>query len=224
MNQYRETTIAGLHTYIVEGKPGAPVIVILHGYGANGMDLLGLAREIAAPEGTTWYFPDAPISLGFGGLAWFPLVLDTMDFEARKNLDYSEITPLGIDFAREKIFQFLKEINVPLSDIIFGGFSQGSMLSVDVALRLPEKIKALLVLSGTLLNESIWMEFGKTKAGLPFFQSHGTDDPLLPYKAAKNLNLTLTGAGLKGDFITFNGGHGIPLEVILKLDDFIAKL
>src|SRR4051812_9883368 len=57
-----------------EGAGAGPVVVLLHGYGAPGTDLVSLGRELAVPSDVRFVFPEGPLDLGFGGArAWWPI-------------------------------------------------------------------------------------------------------------------------------------------------------
>ena len=93
-------------------------------------------------------------------------------------------------------------------------FSQGAMLSTDLALRTDRPLAGLLLLSGTLLAASTWRDLAPRRAGLPVFQSHGSMDNLLPFAAAERLRALLTDSGLEVDWVQFRGGHEIPPPVL----------
>jgi phospholipase/carboxylesterase len=97
---------------------------------------------------------------------------------------------------------------------VLGGFSQGAMLSLDVALHRPTPPAGLILMSGTLLAESVWKPRLNQLAGVPVLQSHGRHDPLLPFSIACALRDELRAAGAKLDWVEFAGGHEIPPVVL----------
>lgn len=68
------------------------------------------------------------------------------------------------------------QFSLPTKRIVIGGFSQGAMLTTDVALHLPEPPAALLVLSGTYVAEPVWKPLVANRKGLKVLQQHGTND------------------------------------------------
>jgi len=68
--------------------------------------------------------------------------------------------------------------------------------------------------SGTLVNEPSLLQAASKKKGLRFFQSHGIQDPVLPFELAEKLDSSLNEAGLDGMLYSFRGGHEIPLPVL----------
>lgn len=213
----------------VKGKPGRPTIVLFHGYGADAYDLLPLHRVFPAAEGANWVFPQAPlhVDIGFGmtGRAWFPIDVAALEahLQAGTHRDMSGLVPDGFAQARTAVQSMLAALGVASEQLILGGFSQGSMLATDLVLRAEKSVRGLIILSGTLLNEAEWRSLAPKRAGLPFFQSHGTADPLLAYHAAERLNALLNEAGLLGKLVSFNGGHEIPQEVVFLLNGYLAE-
>ncbi len=214
----------------IPGKPGGPLVIFFHGYGSDATDLVSLANVIKAPSGATWIFPQGTIEVLVDGnnkaQAWFQTdvkALEKATAEGR-HLDIANTTPGGMKNAREKIFQLVEELKVPWSNVILGGFSQGAMLATMTALMCKEMPKGLIILSGALIDQRTWIDKAKTKVGLKFFQSHGTEDEILSLDGALKLEKVLTDAGLKGRLQSFEGGHEIPQEVISGINRFIASL
>jgi phospholipase/carboxylesterase len=214
-------------------------VVLAHGFGAPGDDLVGLAGMIDAPPGTTFLFPEAPHALSdllggetsiYGGArAWW--MIDVARLERATRLgelrDPSSEVPEGLAAARAAFIAMLDalaEQGTPASRTVIGGFSQGSMMATDVALRDARPLAGLVVLSGTLLAEKEWIPRMTSRAGLPVFQSHGTVDPILPYAIAERLRRELDGAGAAVTFRSFEGGHGIPPEVMRDLGLWLRGL
>jgi phospholipase/carboxylesterase len=97
------------------------------------------------------------------------------------------------------------------------------MLTCDVALRDERPLAGLVLLSGSLIAQEEWLPLMKRRAGLPLFQSHGRQDPILPFELAERLHGELLGAGISGPFVTFNGGHGIHPAVVSALAEFLGR-
>jgi len=221
--------LGGLDTLIVPGLPDRPIIVMFHGFGADAHDLLPLAQALAIP-GATWLFPHAPIQVPLGphmvGRAWFPI--DMVELQAAMmagtHRDMSHQKPPALEQARTMARQMLSEFGASWSSVVLAGFSQGAMLATALALHAEDAPLGLGILSGTVLDAATWQDLAPKRKGLAFFQSHGTQDPLLSVEAAHRLHTLLTNAGLEGELIEFRGAHEIPMVVLEKFSAWARAL
>ena len=234
----REELIGGLRTRVTGGTDGkgggrGPLVLLLHGFGAPGDDLVSLADVLTVPAGTRFVFPEGPLSLSFGpsaARAWWIIDMARVaaDRAAGRARDLSQDIPKGLAPARETMLGFLKEVERKFDadprKTVLGGFSQGAMLSCDVMLRTAQPYAGLIQLSGTLLAAQEWTPLLQTHKGLPVFQSHGVQDELLPYAGAERLRDMLTHGGLSVEWHSFRGGHEIPRSVLQRLGPFITKV
>jgi phospholipase/carboxylesterase len=209
-----------------EGGGDGPVIVLLHGFGAPGDDLASLWRVIAAPRGTRFVFPEAPLALpGFGeARAWWMLDVARLEGIARgETRDLSGEVPEGLAEARDHVTRMLDEVERKLqpSKLVLGGFSQGAMLSCDIALRTDRKLAGLVLLSGTFISENEWRPLMSSRHGLHAFLSHGNADRMLPFIQSERLRDALKEAGLSVTWVPFRGGHEIPGSVVDALGVFL---
>jgi phospholipase/carboxylesterase len=213
--------IAGLTTRVVGPQDAALTVVLLHGFGAPGDDLVSLARFIGVPA--RYVFPEAPLELGglYGDArAWWRLDLAELEADMRSGgiRDRRGEVPEGLVPAREQLMRFLDQVKVRYAiedrQLVLGGFSQGAMLSLDVALHREAPPAALILMSGTLTAESAWAPRLPTLANVPVLQSHGYSDALLPFSIAEILRDKLRAAGSTVDFVQFAGGHEIPPIVL----------
>jgi phospholipase/carboxylesterase len=212
-------------------------LVLLHGFGAPGDDLVGLAHELDVPDGTTLVFPEAVHSLAditgqraYGDArAWWMIDMVRMQLAiaAGVDRDLSKDVPEGLAEARAAVNEMLDALakEAPNMRLVLGGFSQGAMLSLDVALRDPARSLAGLVqLSGTLIAEAEWRPLLPKRSGLPVFQAHGRADAILPFAAAERLRTMLDDAGMNVEFDPFHGPHTIPLQTLKRLSTWIRDL
>lgn len=112
--------LGGLQVRITGGTDGkgggnGPVVVLLHGFGAPGDDLVSLGPALDAPSGTRFLFPEGPLSLsmGFGeSRAWWMIDLEKLnrDLAAGRPRDASRETPKGLAEARERVVALLDEL------------------------------------------------------------------------------------------------------------------
>jgi len=220
--------IAGLRTRIYGPADAKLTVVLLHGFGAPGDDLVPLGQYMRVPT-VRFVFPAAPIELGglYGdSRAWWRLDLMKLEQELRSGTirDRRNEVPEGLTDVRAQMIRFLDDLktkySITDSQIVLGGFSQGAMLSLDVALHRETPPAALALMSGTLLAEAEWAPRMERLKSTPIVQSHGTQDQLLPFAIAEILRDKLVAAGASVEFVRFNGGHEIPPPVLAA----VAKL
>jgi phospholipase/carboxylesterase len=217
----------------------ALAVVLCHGFGASGTDLVPLAGELLARapglgSKVRFIFPAAPLELdSFGGArAWWPI-----DFESLASMYASgprgreamrERVPDGLVHARRQLAACVEAVarvsGLSASRVVLGGFSQGAMVATDLALRQDEAPAALVLLSGTLIAEREWRARAPRRKGLSVLQSHGRQDPLLSFTDAVALRDLLLEAGLEVSFLPFDGPHTIPSEALERLGSLLSAL
>jgi phospholipase/carboxylesterase len=239
--QQRETHWGGLTCRVVDELPAGVAprlgVILCHGFGAPGTDLAPLAPALGQidarlAESVQFVFPEAPLSLeDIGhpiGRAWWRIDLEQLQrqLQAGQLEDVRNRQPAELPAARRALTEVVEawsqSSGLPSSRCVLGGFSQGAMLSTDVALRLPESPAGLAILSGSLINEREWRQRVAARAGLAVFQSHGVSDNLLPYFTGLWVRDLLESAGCPVEFVEFRGGHEIPWEVLKRLAAFLA--
>ena len=233
----RHETWAGLNVCITggpdrEGGGTGPVVMLLHGFGAPGDDLVALWRMLDVSPEVRFVFPAAPLplDLGFGdSRAWWVLDMDRLT-RARAQGQWDALTreiPKGLKAAHEQMHSFLQEathqLNFSTRQLVLGGFSQGAMLACHLVLGTEIPLAGLVVLSGSIISRDSWMAGIPNRKGLNVFQSHGTDDPLLACTVAQELRDAFRGGGLTVDWHEFQGGHEIPIQVLTELGQFLRK-
>lgn len=180
-----------------QGKARA-LVVFLHGYGADGADLLGLA-DVLAPHlpGVAFLAPDAPERCAGGGFGyqWFPI--PRMDGSSQAAAE------AGLDAAAGDLNAFLDarlaDEGLSADRLALVGFSQGAMISLHVAPRRPLALAGVVAISGRLLRpEALAAE---TLVKPPVLLVHGDQDPVVPFDSMSLAGDALVAAG----FPTF--GH-----------------
>ena len=204
---------------VLSKNPEALTVVCLHGYGADMRDLAPLAAEIPVERPVRWIFPDGPEELEWGGRAWFPIDVAAFEEAQRtgKPRDLSGGEPGGMSESRLALQAFIEALGVPWDRLVLMGFSQGAMMAVDLALRAPQAPAGVAILSGTFVDRKSVEALAPKRAGLAFFQSHGSVDPILGFREALKLEAALKASGWKGELRRFEGGHGIPPELLPEL-------
>jgi phospholipase/carboxylesterase len=221
---------SGLRT--LEVGTGRSLLVLLHGYGSTPQEWVPFSRTIQVSENERFVFPEAPDYTTppdgpVGGRAWWRL--DLAAYRQRGALpDLSASRPLGLDRSSDAVKRLLKDLqgrpgSTPKATIL-GGFSQGAMIAADVAFRSDEPLRALVILSGTLVDEATWTAGMPRRKGLPVFIAHGRRDDILPFAVAERFEQRMRRAGLDVTWVPFEGGHEMPAAVVAELNWFLAGL
>lgn len=170
------------------------VVVFLHGYGSNGADLLGLAEPMSgALADTLFVAPDGPEpSRGNPmGFQWFSV----------PRFDGSSETEMAAGFARsaDDINAFLDEIlaetGLSADRLALVGFSQGSVMSMQIAPRRAEAIGGVVAFSGRMIAPEKLAAEAVSKP--PVLLVHGDQDPVMPIAEMKAAGDALVGAGIE---------------------------
>ncbi len=173
-----------------------------------------------------WYFPNGILALPMGhyeGRAWFSIDIEKLE-QAIRNGEFRDMAgtvPPEFDLTLKQQEIFLHELAQKHKKIIIGGFSQGAMCASHLAMKSGLPISALVLLSGNLLAEE---RVPASAKGIPFYQSHGTRDPILPLTGAKLLENKLQALNFQGKLHVFEGGHEIPMKVIHEVKSFLQNL
>lgn len=216
----------------VEPKEGQQTLtfILFHGYGADAYDLQPLADVIQTPAPTHFLFPqgvlEVPIGPGWTGRAWWQIDVMALQEAAMRGQprDLSKEKPPALVEVRKKVMAAIEQLKVPWNQIILGGFSQGAMLATHICLHAPESPRALVSLSGALLNKEDLQPVAANRKGVPFFASHGKSDGVLDHRGSAQLETFLTQNGMKGKLHSFAGAHEIPPDVIMKLNEFLKEV
>jgi phospholipase/carboxylesterase len=205
-----------------DGSGDGPLVVLLHGFGAPGDDLVPLFRQLDVPRHVRFAFPEALLDLaevagpGYAGArAWW--VIDPSWFlpeNQGRHAERAKLVPEGLGDARARVNAVLDGLGARPETTVLGGFSQGAMLSTDIALRAEKPFAGLVLMSGSIVAVDEWQPlFGKL-SGVRVMQSHGRSDPILPFAAAERLRDLMKGAGADVRWIEFAGGHTISLGAL----------
>ncbi|UOA14995.1 MULTISPECIES: alpha/beta hydrolase [Sulfitobacter] len=184
------------------------VVVFLHGYGANGADLLGLADPMSEhlPD-TLFIAPDAPEACAGApmGFQWFPIPWIDGSSE--------EESMRGMMSAVEDLDAFLDALmvdeDVLPEQVVLFGFSQGTMMSLHVAPRREDAVAGIVAFSGRLLNPEALAEEARVKP--PVLLVHGDADDVVPPQSLPQAAEALQEAGWQDVYahVMKGTGHGI---------------
>ena len=202
-----------LEGWVLAPSEPTALVVFLHGFGANGADLMGLG-ELLAPQLPSVGFiaPDAPGRLPFGANSrfWFPLNPDLK----------TEDLDRGVQQARPLVSSYLEAVlhdfGLPPEKLILVGFSQGCMMALEVAPRLDVTLGHVMGLSGALAGADRLAD--EVKAKPPVYLGHGREDPVVPFGALDRASTALQAQGFDVEAEAYDGvGHNIPNQALQKL-------
>ena len=198
------------------------LVVFLHGYGADGKDLIDLANPFGMVLPNASYIsPDAPHSCAMSpqGRQWFPIE------EIPKGAIKASLGLLNL------IENEAKKLNLTFKDVILIGFSQGAMMSMQCLLINHEQLGAIIGYSGALRQENIeaandLILNGKHKfSDTPILLVHGEQDEVVPFESLERSKNLLNKIGFNTQTLSRqNLGHGIDPEGISRGMEFLKSL
>jgi len=179
-----------------------PLLVLLHGLGANEHDLMGLERDFD-PK-LTIVCLRAPLEYQFGGFAWFEIqwLPDGIHVDPQQALQ-------SLDILLETLRNLPSQLDLQPSQTFLGGFSQGAIMSLGASLAEPGLFDGVLLLSGRMLPEFAQVDPSPTFAKLPFYVQHGLNDQVLPVSGARTIKSFLESAGCPLTYLEYSMGHEI---------------
>ena len=198
------------------------LVVFLHGYGADGKDLIDLAKPFGmALPNASFISPDAPhpCAMSPQGRQWFPI----------------EEIPMGAIRASLGLLDLIqneaKKLSLTFKDVILIGFSQGAMMSMQCLLINNEQLGAIIGYSGALKKENIdaandLISNGKHKySDTPVLLVHGEQDEVVPFQSLEKSKYLLNKIGFNVQTLSRqNLAHGIDPEGISKGMEFLKSL
>lgn len=200
------------------GNSPKKLVILLHGLGADGNDLISLAENWThlLPD-TEFIAPNAPFPCDMApwGHQWFSLQVFSPEAIHQGVVEASQHLNAFIDQALAK--RSLSDENLALV-----GFSQGTMMALHVALRRPQQLAAVLGYSGALAGaETLSSEI---KSRPPLYLIHGDQDLVIPIGALFAAEIALTQAGCNVKSLVRAGlAHGIDTKGIEEGGSFLAE-
>jgi len=195
-----------------------PLVIFLHGYGSNEQDLFGIKDDLPAPY--TYLSVRAPITMEEGSYQWF-----RKKGEGAYNGETDDLKTSGqvlLDF----IAQAAKKYHTEPDKVVLVGFSQGAIMSYEVALRHPEALGGIAALSGRILPVlKSALKPDEKRQSLAIFIGHGKEDNRLPYKDGTDANSLLQSISLTPEFHGYEGlGHSISAAEIEDMNAWLQRL
>lgn len=206
---------------ITRGGSGPPTLVMLHGYGSNAHDWLQFEHKLQVPNNGRMIFPQGPLRGPNDARGWWWLNIEGHVPVGERYPDFAVANPGGIKVASRLVRDLLEKVPGP---IVLGGFSQGAMLSAEIAFQTDQDLAALVLIGGTTVNEAAWVERFAGRRMMPIFIAHGRNDGVLSFAAMERFQARIQAAGLEVTWFPYEGGHNIPDAVIDALNLFLAGI
>ena len=195
-----------------------PLVIFLHGSGSNEEDLFDLKDEL--PGHYNYLSVRAPKAMEPGRYQWF-----AKKGEGAYDGDTSDLKASGqmlldfIDKARAKY-------QADASSVYLVGFSQGAMMSYEVALRHPEAVGGIAAMGGRVLPVlRTELTPAEPRRALAVFIGHGTADPIIPYRDGTEADTFLKTLALEPEFHAYPGvGHHISALEVQDLRAWLERL
>ena len=183
------------------------LVILLHGYGADGNDLFGLAAPLSEhlPD-TAFRAPNAPEQSRVNpmGFQWFPIPWLDGSSEAERDASFRR----SIGLLDAYLTEAMEAEGVPASRTALVGFSQGTMMSLYVAPRRDERLACIVGFSGRLVANDDLETAAKVKP--PVLLVHGDQDQMIPVSELSAAETALRAAGFDvRSHISRGIGHGI---------------
>ena len=190
-------------------EDGVPLLILLHGYGSNEEDLMGLAPymdprfrivSIRAPE-----------ALDQGGYCWFPIGVGPEGLHIR----FEDAIA-----ARDQLLPMIEDLKSTYTTsgehTILLGFSQGASMALGVALCKPDTVAGVVFLSGRCVAEMVPEEEEKRRAleQKPVLMTHGRFDPLIPIEQGREAVELLQQLALDLTHREYDMGHEINQDCL----------
>jgi phospholipase/carboxylesterase len=197
----------------------APLVLVLHGLGANREDLFPLCENLHLPP-CLFVLPDAPISLpdSSESFAWYD-----MRTQSRPDIEKSRDYLFGImdRFSREDSSPSASGRLPKPRPIILMGFSQGGVMSLEAGLNYKGKIKAIVSMSGYMGDPGKTLAHPLAPFKTPILMVHGTRDHIVPEAITHSTLEALIKAGYHPVLEEFPMEHQITGESLGEVSKFL---
>jgi phospholipase/carboxylesterase len=216
--QHQGKGLTYLNVYPDDYDPGLsyPLVVMLHGFGANMKDLASLAPSIG--EGYVYVCPNAPIpfdiGMGMTGYSWHP-----PRGEATSE-DFQQAESLLAGFFDEAF----EQLKATPGQIALLGFSQGGGMTYRCGLGQPETFAGLVALSASLPDPEVLRPRLPSQRNQSIFIAHGRSDSMVAMDTARATKTFLEAEGYQPDYYEYDMGHEIPPMVLNDMIPWLAEV
>lgn len=200
---------------LVKTSERPPMLILLHGLGSNEHDLFAFVPHLD-PEFLVLSV-QAPVSYGFGGYAWFNIDLTS----GVPNANIQQVVQ-----ARRLITSFIDEAieayQPDTSRIMLAGFSQGAIIGYATAFAEPEKVSALVAMSGYILKDIAPQIFSPALKNLKIMATHGINDQVLPIFLGRSSEAFLKSMQLDHIYKEYLMAHEVNYECFNDIKHWLS--
>ena len=213
------TATLPLHHIVRESslKSNAPLLVMCHGYGSDENDLFSFASEL--PEELFIISVRAPYPMQPSGNAWYAI-----NFDDTGKWSSDEEVKNSRDLIKSFIVGACEVYPVDKNNVTLLGFSQGTILSLSVALTYPCVVKNIVALSGYISHGSFPENLeDKDYSNLDIYVSHGSVDQVIPVAWARKTAPFLSKLNIKHSYSEFPVGHGVAPQNFYEFKKWLEE-
>jgi phospholipase/carboxylesterase len=203
----------------LSGSEPDALVVLIHGYGSNGEDLIALARAIqpALPD-AAFVAPNAPSQLDRMAAAYQWWSIETFSM-AERATGAASATPALDAFITDE----LEKTGLPSSRLVLVGFSQGTMMALHVGLRRSEPIAGIIGISGMLVAPDNLEADIRSRP--PVMLIHGTEDDVVPFRSMAIATTALEVIGIDVETCASPGiGHSVGQDGLAAATKFALRV
>lgn len=199
-----------------QAREGTPLAVLLHGYGANERDLLGLVPGL--PEEFTYASVRAPVSMGFGAYTWFDLDVERLAYSsaAAKN-------------AVEELWEWIDSVRGKHSSVTLIGFSMGMAMATSLLRTRPEAFATVVGLSGFAVDPDrgeglpgYFDDAALAAAQVPFFWGRDQADPVISEEMVDYTHQWANQTVKLTKVLYAGAGHGVVPQEVAHVNEFLT--
>lgn len=200
------------------GKPNA-LVILLHGYGSNGDDLISSAALVQPflPD-AGFVAPEAPSQIPHMANArqWWPIE----SFSPVERASGADAAASGLDMF---ITHELAQAQLPDDRLLLIGFSQGAMMALHVGLRRQQPIAGIIGISGMLVAPERLAADIRSRP--PVLLVHGTEDQVVPFRSMEMASRTLAAVDVRVETHVSPGlGHSVAQDGLSAAADFARRV
>lgn len=232
---YSTEYVQGHRCLVVAPKnlsPDAPVILLLHGYGTNGDEMLAISTEFQLPP-CLLVFPDGPLPAGRSPFnhAWYNRLT-----HSRKDIERSRDYLCAVMDYFSKQYSTSSDADAPLETpvqtkpentgrpVIIMGFSQGAVMSLEAGLNYKGNISAVVSMNGYLGEPAKTLAHASAPRKTPILLVHGTLDPIVQEEMTQATLQALRKAGYHPVSKGFPIGHKMTAVTFRAVSEFLQSV